>query len=533
MSVVHRPLCPDGTAAATLACESPCAKADRPWVLTATILASAMAFIDGTLVHIALPAIQGSLHASFADLQWVVNAYTLMLGSLLLAGGALGDQIGRRRVFCAGLSVFTLASVACALAPTAPFLIAGRAIQGVGAALMVPQSLAIIAATFPQAVRGRAIGTWAAFSALTTTAGPVVGGLLIDTVSWRAAFWINLPLAAAALYLAARHIPENRSATQHAIDWPGACLATLSLGSLTYVLTRWPSATGGLPGDLAAAIALTLAGAIGFVWVERHTASPLVPLALFRTRAFGGLNVITLLLYAALGGVLFLLPYNLIQVQGYSATAAGLALLPLGLLIGGLSRYSGHLADRWGPRPALIGGPLLVAGGCASLAVPGIGGAYASTFMLPVVMLALGMAIVVSPLTTAVMNAVPNHRSGLASGVNNSASRVAGMLAVALSGALVSAVFSTGLENRLTSLPLSDESRATLLADSALLAELEVPKAVVGETRAAAKQSVDGAFVGAFRAGVLLNAMLAAMAAAMSLWLLRPAGPHPAKDHPG
>lgn len=521
MSVLHRPLCPEGIAARDIEAEAPCPERDRPAVLAATILASSMAFIDANVVHIALPAIQADLDALFPHLQWIVNAYTLMLGSLLLAGGSLGDQTGRRRVFVIGIGLFTAASVACALAPSVQALIASRVVQGIGAALLVPQSLAIIAASFPRSARGGAIGTWAAFSALTTSAAPAVGGILLDAASWRAVFWINVPLAIIALYLTFRRVPESRAAERERVDWLGAGLATLGLGALTYALTRWPSADS-LSVELIVALAVGLGAASLFVLVERRVRAPLVPPEMFRSAEFSGLNVVTLLLYAALTGALFLLPYNLIQVQGYTATETGLALAPLGVVIGALSRRSGQMADRIGPRPQLILGPLLVAIGCAGLAVPGIGGGYFATFFAPVIIIALGMGVAVSPLTTAVMNAVPDERSGAASGVNNAASRVAGLLAVALSGALATSVFGGALEDRLAALPVDGMLEQQLLSNVDRLAELRVPAGVPDELRDALDREIGRSFLAAFRAGALLNAVLAALAAGIAALVMRP-----------
>jgi EmrB/QacA subfamily drug resistance transporter len=517
MSILHRPLCPDGAAARLVAAEAPCPERDRRAVLTATILASSMAFVDGTVVHVALPAVQADLGAEFSQLQWIVNGYTLMLGALLLAGGSFGDQVGRRRVFASGIALFALASEACALAPNVSWLIASRVAQGIGAALLVPQSLAIIAASFPRSVRGGAIGIWAAFSALTTSAGPAIGGLLIDAVSWRAVFWINLPLAALALFLNLRRVPESRSAERERIDWLGAALATLGLGAMTYALTRWPNAAGGLPADVLAALVAGIAAAMLFVRVERRVPSPLVPPALFRSRDFTVLNVMTLLLYAALSGALFLLPYNLIQLQDYSAAEAGLALVPLGVVIAVLSRYSGRVADRGGPRPPLIAGAVLVAGGCAALALPGIGGSYLGTFFVPILLISVGMGIAVSPLTTAVMNAVPDQRAGSASGINNAASRIAGLIAVALSGALATAVFSHALQAEMAPLQLPGALERQLLGDAQRLAQLTVPAAIEGGVRVTVELAIDRAFVDAFRAAVLLNASLAGVAAALAV----------------
>ncbi|MGF1551883.1 MAG: MFS transporter [Paracoccaceae bacterium] len=437
----HRPLCPDGRAALADGPCVPCAEAARPYVLAATILASAMAFIDGTLVHIALPAIGDDLGARFAALQWVVNAYALMLGALILVGGGLGDRFGRRRVFNAGIALFALASLACALAADAGVLIAARALQGIGAALLVPQSLAIIAAAFPREVRGPAIGLWAGASAVTTALGPPIGGLLIDTLSWRAAFWINLPLAALALWLSLRFVPESRDETARGpLDWPGGVAAVLGFGALSWGLTRLAEDADALAWGL---LGLGVAAIAGFVAIEARVRAPLMPLGLFRDRTFAITNLATLLLYGALGAALFLLPFDFIARRGLDATEAGLALLPMGLLIGLLAQPMGRLADRLGARPFLAAGPIVVAVACLWLGRAFEG--FALGALAPVALLAVGMAMVVAPLTTVVLNAAPDAQSGAASGVNNAASRLAGLLAVATCGALARAVYAAAL----------------------------------------------------------------------------------------
>src|SRR6266852_1206513 len=316
----------------------------RRWVLTATILGSSMAFIDGTVVNIALPTLQATMGATIADVQWVVEAYTLFLAALMLTGGALGDRFGRKRIFLIGVVVFTAASIACGLAPTMRALIAFRGVQGVGAALMVPGSLAIISATFPDAERGKAIGTWSAFTSITMIIGPLVGGLFIDHASWRAIFFINVPFAAIVLYLSWRYMPETRERAKRALDIAGAALATAGLGSLVYGLIELSTVA------LAAAPALLAA----FVAVEWRSRSPMMPLGLFRAPAFCGTNVITLFLYGALGGCLFFVPLNLMQVQGFTAMQAGAAMIPSVLLLFLLSRWAGALSDRIGAKPMLI-----------------------------------------------------------------------------------------------------------------------------------------------------------------------------------
>ena len=405
----------------------------RRMVLAATVLASAMAFIDGSVVTIALPVIQEQLQASFQELQWIVNAYTLMLGALILIGGALGDRVGRRRIFVIGIAIFALASVACGLATDAKILIAARAVQGIGAALLVPQSLAIIAATFPRDVRGKAIGVWAAASAITTSLGPPLGGFLIDVWSWRIAFLINVPLAALSLWMTLACVPESRDETARgAVDWLGAAIAVLALGALTFGLTALSDRATGA-AIIAGALVLGLAGLAAFWVYERRVANPTLPTSLFRSRPFLVTNVVTLFLYGALSGVLFLLPFDLIERRGMSPSAVGLALLPFGLIIGLLSRASGGFADRYGSRRFLIGGSFGVAAGSALLAL-NLGNFWIGVFA-PLIVMALGMAAVVSPLTTTVMNSAPDERSGAASGINNAASRLAGLVAVAVLGA--------------------------------------------------------------------------------------------------
>ena len=436
MAHVHLPLAV-GRGAAEDAGAAPCAAASRPWVLAATILASAMAFIDGSVVTIALPVLQRELGTGLAALQWVVNGYTLCLGALILVGGAAGDRFGRRRLFLIGTGGFALASLGCALAPGLGWLIAARVAQGIGAALMVPQSLAIISASFPPELRGRAIGTWAGASAMTTALGPAVGGFLVDGFGWRAAFWINLPLAAAVLAIARAHVPESRSPTSGPIDWGGALLAIAAAGLLTLGLTALVE-----PGGRAAAaglLAAAAAAAAGFVAVERRVAAPLVPLGLFASRAFAGANLMTLFLYGALSAVMFLLPFQLIGGRGIGPGGVGLVLLPLGLVIGLLARPAGGLSDRLGVRPFLAAGSLLVALSALWLAaiLPGL----AVGVVAPLLLLALGMALVVAPLTTAVMNAAPDALAGAASGINNAASRLAGLFAVALVSAVAAGVF--------------------------------------------------------------------------------------------
>src|SRR5256885_5672930 len=359
-----------------------CPKSSGRWVLAATTLASSMAFIDGTVVNVALPALQTNLNATIVDVQWVIEAYSLLLAALLLVGGSLGDHFGRRRVFLVGVALFAFASAWCGFAADIGQLIAARAVQGLGAALLVPGSLAIISSSFPEDQRGRAIGTWSGFSAITTAIGPVIGGWLIENVSWRAVFFINIPLALLVILMSLWRVPESSDKESAGLDWWGAILGALGLGALVYGLIESSrlgfSDRSVLIALIAAAILLAL-----FLILEARVPNPMLPLTLFRSRTFAGANLLTFLLYGALGGTLFFLPLNLIQVQRYSPTSAGAALLPFILIMSFLSRWSGGLVARYGPKLPLIGGPLVAAVGYLLFLLPGIGGNYLTNFFLP------------------------------------------------------------------------------------------------------------------------------------------------------
>lgn len=498
---------------------APCSKSAGRWVLAATILGSSMAFIDGTVVNVALPALQKGLAATIADVQWVVEAYSLFLAALLLVGGSLGDLYGRRLVFAAGVGLFALASVWCGLMPNVSQLIIARGAQGVGAALLVPGSLAIISASFSEEDRGQAIGTWSGASAITAAVGPVIGGWLIEHISWRAVFFINLPLAIIVIMIVFRRVPESREeAGAHGLDWVGAGLTTVGLGALVYGLIEAPTLGFGHRAVLVAftggALALLL-----FFAVEARTQNPMVPLALFRSKNFSGANLLTLLLYGGLGATLFFLPLNLIQVQGYSATAAGAALLPLILIMFLLSRWSGGLVTRYGAKLPLVIGPVIAALGFALFALPGVGGRYWTTFFPAIVILGLGMATSVAPLTTTVMNAVKGDHAGVASGINNAVSRTAGLLAVAVFGILMAHAFATNFERRLATLDLSSEARTQLENGRGSLAGMKVPDMVSGEKRVAIKQVIGESFVAGFRLTTYISAGLACLSA-LAAWAL-------------
>jgi EmrB/QacA subfamily drug resistance transporter len=490
-----------------------------PWILAATILGSSMVFLDGTVVNVTLPVLQAQLDATLAQVQWIVEAYALFLAALLLLGGALGDRFGRRRIFTIGVGLFAAASIACGASSDAGMLILARAIQGVGGSLLVPGSLAILSASFPEEERGRAIGTWAAFTGITAGLGPVVGGWLAENVSWRWIFFLNVPLAAIVLALCLWRVPESRDEeSDAALDWPGALLATTGLGGLVYGLIESGN-LGFADGTVVAALAVGTVSLLGFVIVEARSASPMMPLELFRSRTFSGANVLTLLLYSGLAGFMFFLPFNLIQVQGYSVTAAGAAFLPFILLMFLLSRWAGGLIVRYGARLPLIVGPVIAAAGFWLFALPGIGGSYWTTFFPPVVVLGLGMAISVAPLTTTVMNAVDVRHAGVASGINNAVSRTAALLAVAVLGVVFLRAYDSRLAERLSALGIPEEIRAALEAESVELAGAELPAGVEPESRAKVKRAILESFVESFRIIIMIAAGLA-LASALSAALM-------------
>jgi EmrB/QacA subfamily drug resistance transporter len=401
------------------------------WVITASVLGSGIAFLDGTVVNVALPAIGEDLGSGLAGLQWTIDGYLLTLGALLLLGGSLGDLYGRRRMFVAGLVSFTAASAVCGLAPSMGALVAARAVQGVGGALLVPGSLALLAASFAPEDRGTAVGAWSGLAGVATALGPFLGGWLVDAVSWRLVFLINVPLAAVAVFLTLRHVPESRDPdASHRPDLAGALAATVGLAGVVFALIEWP-ADGASPLVVLSGV-VGVAALVAFPFIERTRAQPLVPLGIFRDPQFTGANATTIAVYAAFGGALFLLVLELQQVLGYSALAAGAALLPITIIMLALSARTAALSQRIGPRLPMTIGPLVVAAGLVLAAGLGPGDAYAAGVLPAVVVIGLGLALTVAPLTAAVMAAVDEHHVGVASGVNNALARIGTLLSVAL-----------------------------------------------------------------------------------------------------
>jgi EmrB/QacA subfamily drug resistance transporter len=491
------------------------ASASPRWTLVVSVLGSSMAFLDGSLVNVALPVMQRHLRIDVGLAQWVIEAYLLLLSSLVLVGGALGDRFGRRRTFVVGVVVFALASAACGAAPAAPFLIAARAVQGAGAALLVPGSLSLITAAYPDGKeRGAAIGTWSAASGVMAAAGPVVGGWVVAHASWRWLFFANAPIAAAVLVLSLARVEETRDPTATGrVDVPGALLITLSLGLIVYALVD----AGGEAGIGGARILSLLAaggvGLVAFVLVEHRSAAPMVPLQLFRAPTFAGTNLLTFLLYGALGCGLFFLPFDLIQVEGYSPTAAGAALLPLVLLISAMSRSLGALAGRIGPRPLLVAGPIVSAVGFGLLARPAAGGSYWTTFFPGVAVLGLGMGITVAPLTAAVMGSVEPRHAGVASGINNAVASASGLLAVAALGVVLVARFDAALDEQLARMSLAPGVLQAVASQRSRLAGADLTAVVDPTVRESLRRAIDDAYVTGFRAVLQVCSALAALGA--------------------
>jgi len=479
-----------------------------------------MAFIDGTVVNVALPALQASFNAGISDLQWVVESYGLLLGALTLVGGSLGDLFGRRRMFLLGVIIFAAASAWCGLALSVQQLIIARSIQGIGAAFLVPGSLALISSSFDEKTRGQAIGTWSGFTAITAAVGPLIGGWLIEHASWRWAFFINLPMGAAVVAISLWRIPESRSTTARRVDWLGALVVTAGLAGLVYGFIESVDLGWRDPRVFLSLIA-GFACLILFVVIEARETSPMVPLSLFKSRSFSGANLLTLLLYGALGIWMFIFPMELIQIRGYSATAAGAAMLPIILLMFALSRWSGGLVTRYGAKLPLIIGPIIVAAGFALFSLLLSGSSYWTTFFPAVLVLGFRMSVTVAPLTTTVMNSVDEDRVGTASGVNNAVARVAGVLAIAVLGTLMVYAFSSHLNRNLTAFNFPANVVSEIQENKVKLAAIKLPEGLDPRTKDELKQSISDAFLFGFRVITLICAALAVGSAAVT-WLFIP-----------
>lgn len=486
------------------------------WVLAATILGSSIASIDGTAVNVALPALQEKLGATITDAQWVIEAYTLFLAALILVGGALGDRYGRRRVYALGVALFAVSSVLCGLSQSIYQLIAFRALQGVGGAMLIPGSLAIITVFFSPGERGRAIGTWSAFSAITTALGPVLGGWLIENVSWRWIFFINVPIAAAVLTMLFLRVPESSRAETGRVDWAGGVLATLGLGGILFGLIE--SSNYGFGSTLVlASLAIGALALIAFVVVEGREESPMMPPTLFRSVTFTGANVATFFMYGALGGVFFFLPFALIQVYGYTATEAGASLLPIILIIFVLSRWAGGLTDKYGARLPFAAGTVIGAAGYLSLALFNGEGSYFSTIFPGITLIGLGLALSIAPLTTAVMNSVDVEYSGTASGINNALARTAGLLTIAVLGIVILHAFNGYLDSGMDAASVPHAVRDMLEGERIKMAGAVIPPSLGADLAVTLEGIVRGSFIGGFDIVLYIAALMSLLAAATGL----------------
>ena len=480
--------------------------------LIAAIFASGMAFIDGTVVNVATAKLQVIFGATAGEVQWVVEAYALTLSSLLLIGGVLGDTYGQKRVFIWGNVLFGLSSLVCGLATSLVGLVLARAIQGAAAALMIPGSLALITSAYAPSERGRAIGIWSSATSMMGAIGPFFGGWLIDTLSWRAIFFINLPMAVLAVFFASRLPDELGSKTGVRPNWAGGANMVAALAALTYaLLSAQDRGANVIPSALACVVFLA-----AFVWFERRAAAPLLPVVLLKSPVFVGVNAITLFLYGALFGAMYFFPLCLIQIHHYTASQAGAAVAPLILTLVVLSPWTGKLLTTYGARASLAVGCCVVAAALFAMSIPGAGGTYWATFFVPVIAMGLGMAICVAPLTTTVMGAAPEDQLGVASGINNAVSRVAGLLAIAVFGFVLSMSFDARLDRAIATLNLPDAVRADVDRKKPLLASVQY-------TQPSIQQAIDTAFVDAFRIVMQTSAALALVGAACAWGMLKSA----------
>ena len=492
-------------------------KSEGKWVLIVTILGSGMAFIDSTAMNVVLPVLQLELNATIPQVQWIIEAYALFLSSLMLLGGALGDKFGRKRIFAIGVILFTAASVWCGLSPNTSQLIVARAFQGVGGALLVPGSLAIINISFSEEDRGRAIGTWSAFTAITTALGPILGGWLAENISWRLVFFINVPIGITVLSVLYWKVSESRKGNgEDKLDLLGSLFATMSLGCIVYALIESGNSGFGHPKVIVPFVAGGIS-LVAFIVQEGYTASPMMPLSLFKSRTFSGANFISALFWAAWSGAIFFIPFNLIQLQGYSAAGVGVAFFPLVLALFLFSRWAGGLVVNYGAKPPIIAGTLLAAAGFYLFTLPGIGGSYWTTFFPAIAVLGIGMAITISPLTMAVMTSIDLENSGVASGINNSVGRIAGLLSIAILGVFALSTFNRNLDRELATLDLSEETVEIIDSQRIKLAAIDVPEDLDETTKNELSSAISMSFLGSFRLMMKISAALVFIGALVSL----------------
>lgn len=479
-----------------------------------------MSYIDATVIYIALPVLQEDLNATVVQAQWIVEAYVLFQAALILVGGSLGDRIGRRRIFGIGVVVFAIASALCGLATSPNFLILARIFQALGGAMLGPASLAIITASFEEKDRGRAFGLWSGASAITVALGPLLGAILVQYASWRWLFFINIPVAAITLFVLFTQVSESRDEdSARRLDWRGASLATLGLGAFVFGFIE--SSNYGFGHPLVwGGILLGLASFGLFIYSQSKTTDPLLPLYLFRSSTFSGANLITLLLYGAISGLIFFLPFNLIQVQGYDIIQAGLGFLPFPIIVGAFSGWAGTLVTRYGSKMPLIVGPLIVALGLIMFGQAGLGGSFWLAFFPAVVVMAIGMTVVIAPLTTTVMSTAPKRLSGTASGINTAINSTANVLAVAILGVLALSIFNSSVNRQVQTMDLSPQSIAEIEIETGNLANAQAPDSLSLDQQAEVNRLFDLAFVDAFQILMYICAGLVGAAALVSLLMI-------------
>ncbi len=488
-------------------------------ILLATILASGMAFLDGTVVGVALPILQAKLHATIAGIEWVINSFALALAALLLVSGAMGDRFGRRKVFTIGIALFTLSSLLCGFSQTIGQLIFFRALQGIGSAMMIPGSLAIINASFAEGTRGKAIGLWSGFSGGLAALGPFVGGWLVEHVSWQSIFFLNIPLGLLALFITLKFVPESRNPDSKKIDLIGTILITAGLLGISYGLIEGP-VHGWQPFTITSLI-IGIIAFVGFLYSQTKVKEPLVPYHIFKSGLVTGANLVTLFLYFALYGTFFFVGLNLQQVQEFSPSSAGLAFLPPILFITFLSGPAGGLADKIGPRIPMILGPAIVGVGFASMAIlSGTHVNYFVSFLPGLVLFGLGMALVIAPLTKSAL-AVEHKYSGAASGVNNGISRIAALLSVAVLGAFALSLFGPRLTQSIQSSSLTNTQKEQILSQTNKLGGIEIPQDFDIKTASLAKDLIAQSFVNSFRYVMSVDAALAFLSATISFFTIK------------
>jgi EmrB/QacA subfamily drug resistance transporter len=492
------------------------------WIMVSAILASAMAFIDGTALNVVLPSLQQSIHATGADLFWILNAYLLMLASLILVGGSMGDKLGRKKVFMWGILIFIIGSAACGLSPGVVYLVIFRIIQGIGGALMIPGSLSLISSSINANERGKAIGTWSAITTVVTMSGPILGGALGDAGLWRFIFFINVPIGLAALFILWRQVAETKDEVSNStIDFSGAITIAMGLALVTFGFLRIPAI-----GFYNWEVCITLAGGIllliAFIFIESKSKHPMMPLGLFTNLTFSGANLLTFFLYAGLGSGMLFLSLNLVQVQGYSQLQSGLTFLPFTIMMVTIARFAGGLADKYGPRLLLIIGPATAGVGLLLLSfVKQTGGPadYWTTFLPGIVVFGMGMSFTVAPLTAAVMGSVDDHFSGTASGVNNALTRVANVFANAIFGALAVLLFAAALQRQLKNIPISAKDKQEIMAQAVNLGNAKIP--ANASNKSAIEKAYHEGFINAYGKIMRISAALGFLGALMSVIFIK------------